>query len=146
MRALFREREIGAVEEVPADPREVFAFLERLENHWAIADRMVEVVSVAGDGGTVRLRGPLGVRRTFRTRVVTADPPHSIEGTAAIGRTRARVRWSLEPSGEGTLIRLTARVERAGALDHVLLALGGRWWLRRRFGAVLQRMRSRSWD
>ena len=130
---------------MPAAAGEVFAFLERLENHWAIADRMVEVVSLSSDGGTVRVRGPLGVRRTFRTRVVTADPARSIEGTAERGATKARVRWSLEPRGGGTAIRLTARVERAGALDRVLLALGGRWWLRRRFQAVLERMRSRTW-
>jgi hypothetical protein len=130
---------------VPAAAGEVFAFLERLENHWAIADRMVEVVSLSSDGGTVRLRGPLGVRRTFRTRVVTADPSRSIEGTAERRATRARVRWSLEQRGTGTVIRLTARVERVGTLDRVLLALGGRWWLRRRFEAVLRQMRSRSW-
>ena len=37
-------------------------------------------------------------------------------------------------------MRLAADVERAWAPDRLLLALGGRWWLRRRFASTLERL------
>ncbi len=67
--------EIEATAIVPAAPEEVFEFLSDLSNHWRLVDRFVEVISLTGpdggppDSGVVRLRGPLGVRRTVHTRV-----------------------------------------------------------------------------
>jgi hypothetical protein len=138
-------RELEAVAVVPAAPEAVFEFLTALENHWRVADRFVDVVSLegaAGDGhaagGVVRVTGPLGLRRTAATRVERAEPPALLVGTANIGpRTRARVSWSLASYGGGTLVRLAAVVERASRLDRALLALGGRAWLERRFASAL---------
>lgn len=126
-------------------PEELFEFLSDLENHWALADRFVEVIELEPDGcgrpatgGRVRLRGPLGLRRTAATRVVEVDRPSRIAGTALLGpRTLARVSWTIHPNGEGTRVRLAANVERASALDRVLLATGGRMWMRRRFAKIL---------
>jgi hypothetical protein len=39
-----------------------------------------------------------------------------------------------------TEVRLEATVTRARLPDRLLLALGGRWWLRRRFRATLTRL------
>lgn len=71
----------------------VFGFLADLENHWLLTDRFVEVLTLdrspdggPAHGGRVRIRGPLGLARTAETRVAEADPPHSIAGTAAVGR------------------------------------------------------------
>jgi uncharacterized protein YndB with AHSA1/START domain len=127
---------------VPAGPEAVFAFLADLANHWDLADRWVEVVSLtpAHDGGRVRVRGPLGLRRTVDTRVNGAQPPARIEGTAQLGRTRAAVRWELVPEPRGTRVRLVANVIAAGPLDRLLLAAGGRAWLRRRFTVTLSRL------
>jgi hypothetical protein len=124
---------------VPAEREEVFAFLAELGNHWLVADRWIEVVSLDadGDGGRVRVRGPLGLRRTARTRVEVVDPPAALEGTAVLGGTVARVRWELRPRGGATRVRLEARVERATALDRLLLAAGGRAWMRRRLAATV---------
>jgi uncharacterized protein YndB with AHSA1/START domain len=126
-------------------PEALFEFLSDLENHWALADRFVEVVELERDnsgrpatGGRVRLRGPLGLRRTAATRVVDVQRPSRIAGTALLGRgTLALVSWTVDPHGEGTRVRLAAKVERASALDRVLLAVGGRRWLRRRFAKIL---------
>jgi hypothetical protein len=98
-----REAEIGAVALVAAPPAEVFAFLADLENHWRLTDRFVEVVELDGPsgarhGGRVRVRGPLGLRRTAVTRVMEADEPRSMRGTAELRGTRAEVRWTLAPS------------------------------------------------
>jgi hypothetical protein len=141
------DADIEAVGLVGAPPEEVFAFLADLGNHWIVADRFVEVVDLhrAGgdpaDGGQVRLRGPLGVRRTVTTRVVAAKAPRLLIGTAEIApRTRARVSWALAGHADDTRVRLAASVERASALDRALLRLGGRWWLRRRFEATLDRL------
>jgi hypothetical protein len=131
--------DISASGLVPAGREAVFAFLADLRNHWLVAGRWISVVALDGngDGGCVRLCGPLGLRRTARTLVLLADPPARLEGNAELGRTRARVSWTLHEHADGTLVRLRANIERAGAGDRLLLALGGRAWLRRRFAATL---------
>src|SRR5205823_4346029 len=80
---------------VPIRREAAFAFLAELDNHWLVADRWIEVVCLDGEreGGRVRIRGPLGLRRTARTQVLTAQPPARLEGRATLGRTEARVRW-----------------------------------------------------
>jgi uncharacterized protein YndB with AHSA1/START domain len=142
--------EIEATATVAVAPEEVFDFLSDLANHWLLVDRYVEVISLAGspgrapDSGLVRLRGPLGVRRTVRTRVTETRSPGLIVGTAELGaRTRARVSWTLEGRPGETRVRLAAEVEDASQLDRVLLALGGRFWLRRRFASGLERLGER---
>jgi hypothetical protein len=129
---------IEAAAVVPAAPGAVFEFLSELENHWRVADRFVEVVSLEPAGGVVRVSGPLALRRTAVTRVERAERPSLLVGTADMGRhTRARVSWRLTPRDPGTLVRLVAEVERAGPIDRLLLALGGRGWLERRFASAL---------
>jgi uncharacterized protein YndB with AHSA1/START domain len=133
-------RPIAASGIVPAPPTTVFAFLAELENHWLVADRWIHVVRLDGDGdgGRVRIDGPLGLRRTAHTRVLRADPPRALEGRATLGGTVARVRWELrEQHGGATFVRLEAELERATPLDRLLLAAGGRAWLQRRFGATV---------
>jgi uncharacterized protein YndB with AHSA1/START domain len=139
--------DVEATALVPAAPEDVFEFLSDLRNHWRLADRFVEVLALdssAGgheDGGTVRVRGPLGIGRTATTRVVATRAPRLIIGTAELGGgTRARVSWTLAGRLGATRVRLAAEVERAGGLDRVLLALGGRWWLRRVFAGALERL------
>lgn len=140
-----------AERDVQAPPAEVFAFLADLETHWQLADRFIEVVTLdrspAGGpahGGVVRMRGPLGLGRTARTRVVEADAPGRLSGTAAVGRaTLARVSWTLTPRGDGTRVRLDASLERASSLDRVLLAAGGRRWLALRFARILETLERR---
>ena len=136
--------DIEATAVVAARPEAVFAFLADLGNHWIVADRFVKVLDLHGadgkpaNGGVVRLRGPLGVRRTVTTRVVASKAPRLLIGTAEIGSgTRARVSWALAEHRESTRVRLAAAVERTTRLDRALLALGGRRWLHRRFEATL---------
>jgi hypothetical protein len=136
---------IAAERVVAATPEALFTFLVDLENHWLLANRFVVVGTLErprpgapAQGGTVRMRGPLGLARTARTRVVSSEAPSFIEGTAAVGRkTEALVRWTLTPATAGTLVRLQATVVRAGPLESVLLRVGGRSWLERRFASIL---------
>jgi hypothetical protein len=126
-----------------AAPEDVYAFLADLDNHWRLIDRWAQIGDVEPDGlgTTVRLRGPLGVRRTARTRVLAARPPSDLEGEARVGaRTVGRVRWALRPDGAGTSVELSATVPEASRLDRALLALGGRRWLRRRFATALRQL------
>jgi uncharacterized protein YndB with AHSA1/START domain len=139
--------EIEAEALVPASPEEVFEFLSDLDNHWRLVDRFVQVVELEGpdgqpaNGGVVRLRGPLGVRRTARTRVTAAKAPRLLIGTAELGeRTRGRVSWTLAGRLGQTRVRLAAEVEHADPLDRLLLRLGGRAWMRRRFATALERL------
>jgi hypothetical protein len=131
---------------VPAPRAAVFGFLARLENHWQLADRWIEVVRLDSergdggphDGGAVRVRGPLGLARTVRTRVLAVQPPGRLRGRAEVGRrTSATITWSLSEDGDATRVSLRAQVERMGALDRALWVLGGRPWMRRRLEAVL---------
>jgi Polyketide cyclase / dehydrase and lipid transport len=140
---------MSATHFVDAPRAQVFDYLLDLENHWQLADRFIEVLELERSpgrspeglvhGGRVRMHGPLGMRRTATTRVLTTDPQHSISGTAELaGGTRARVMWRLWDDRGGTQVELSAELERAGALDRLLLALGGRRWLRGHFASTLE--------
>jgi polyketide cyclase/dehydrase/lipid transport protein len=129
---------------------ELYAFLSDLENHWLIADRFIEVLSLNGEsdgrtpGGRVRMHGPFGTRRTATTSVVSMEPSQSLEGIAQLsGGTRALVRWSLTQKDPGTRVVLSAHLERTGPLDALLLAAGGSLWVRRRFAAILATLERR---
>lgn len=138
--------DICASASIGAAAPSLFAFLSDLENHWQLNDRFVEVLSLEGPvgartGGVVGLRGPLGLRRSVKTRVLAALEPRRMLGSAVIGRrTHARVSWTIEPRGRGSRVELAARIESTAPLDRLLLALGGRRWLRRRFVATLERL------
>lgn len=139
--------DIEAAALVPASPEDVYAFLSDLRNHWRLADRFVEVLTLESsdggraDGGRVRVRGPLGIRRTVTTRVVAAREPRLMIGTAELASgTRARVSWTIAGRLGASRVRLAAELEGARPLDRVLLAAGGRWWMRRRFASTLERL------
>ena len=124
---------------VPASPEAVFRFLSKLENHWHLADRWIDVVELNDGSGRVRMHGPLGMRRTARTIVVDAEPNHVMHGTAELsGGTLARIGWELHEDAGGTAVRLSAEIERAALPDRLLLALGGRRWMQGRFDRILQ--------
>lgn len=126
---------------VAASPEAVFAFLSDLENHWKLTGRWVEAVKLEDSNGRVRIHGPLGLRRTARTTVIDATPSQVMHGTAELsGGTLARVAWELAEDVAGTAVRLSAVVHRAAPPDRLLLALGGRAWMARRFGAILERL------
>jgi carbon monoxide dehydrogenase subunit G len=144
---------IEAVAVVPAEPDAVFDYLARLDNHWQLMDGSVDVVELAGgaesgpDRAVVRMHGPLGIGRMAHTQVLAAERPSMLRGRAAIGRrrdggrvTEGEVSWTLEPEGAGTRVRLSARVKRAGVGDRLILALGGRFWLRTRLRDALARL------
>lgn len=98
-------------------------------------------MSIDDGSGRVRIHGPLGLRRTALTTVVDATPSQVIHGTAELsGGTLARVAWELGEDAGATSVRLSADVEHAALPDRVLLALGGRVWMKRRFGAILARL------
>ena len=132
---------IQASRVVSASPEAVFAFLSDLENHWKLTGRWVEAVVLEDSNGRVRIHGPLGLRRTARTTVVDSQPSHVIHGTAELsGGTRATVAWELGEDAGGTAVRLSAEVDHAAPPDRLLLALGGRAWMTRRFEAILERL------
>lgn len=133
---------------IPAAPEAVFAFLADLENHWLIADRFVDVLQLSGPpgarhGGRVRIRGPLGLRRTATTRVDFSSPVEELRGVAQLGGTSAHVHWLLRPGGGASAVTLAARIHRATPLDRLLLAAGGLSWMRRRFRGSLRALAER---
>jgi hypothetical protein len=136
---------VEARESIPVARAELFARLSRLENHWALADRWVEVVSLNGDatGGVVRLNGPFGLGRTARTTVDRVEEPELIEGTAEVGpHTSGKVSWRFEEAGAGTLVTLRAELVGGSPADRLIWAAGGRIWLEGRLRGTLARLRS----
>src|SRR3569833_1143339 len=128
-------RPIQAQATVRAPVDAVWALLADLREHWLLADRWTEVRRIDADGGTIRLRGPFGVRRTVHVRVTERVAPSALQGVALLGdATAAQVRWELSSLGpSSTHVTLRADVLSAGIGDHVLLALGARRWLSWRF-------------
>jgi hypothetical protein len=140
---LGARRGIAATREIPAPRKTIFGFLASLENHAALGRGAVELLSIECRAGraseaVVRLRGPLAIRRTASTAITGIRAPKSISGRAWIGpRTRAFVSWRIESTAHGSTVTVGAIVETAGLRDRLLLAFGGRWWLRRRFASAL---------
>ena len=92
-------------------------------------------------GGEVRMRGPLGISRVARTRVVKTVASTTLHGAAELGRrTHASVRWDIAPRNGGSDVTFSAFVDHASLVDRVLLALGGRWWLARVFARAVERL------
>ena len=138
--------DIEAAALIPAPPEEVFEFLSDLANHWRLADKQLRVVELNGkkDGAAVQLRGPLGIHRTAHTHVTASREPRLMIGIAELdGGTRARVSWTLAGRMNHTRVRLAADVERTTPMDRVLLALGGRVWMRRVFRGALAQLAER---
>lgn len=131
---------VAARRHVPRPREELYALLADLRSHWQLAGRWVEPLDLRADGGTVRVRGPLGLHRTITTTLTDSRAPERVAGEASIGRTRAAIQWLLEPDGAGTLVTLRADVLEAAPVDRALLALGGRRWMAGRFAATLKRL------
>ena len=127
---------VAAALPLKARPQAIYDFLQRLPNHALIGGRGLRLDGVADDGraALITLRGPLGIRRTARTTVTNLRPPGRFGGTALVGkRTMAQVNWTIERAGTGSFVTLSATIVRAGPMDRLLLALGGRWWVARSF-------------
>jgi hypothetical protein len=131
---------------IAASPQTLFALLDDLAEHWRMAGDWVEVVSLdpptgPAQGAVVRLRGPLGLRRTARTRVDVAEPDTRLAGHAQTANgTRAAVEWNLRPAGTGTRVDLCVALAGARLGDRLLWAVIGRAWTQRRLAATLERL------
>jgi hypothetical protein len=124
-------------------PEEVYAFLERLENHRLLGDEHLHMESLRDDrrGATISVRGPAGLRRTALTEVTTTQAPHRFGGTVTTTtNTRAGAWWTIEPNPLGARVSLNAAIAPRGIVDRVLLAVGGRRWLERRCERVVVRL------
>ena len=141
---------ISATGRVSAPPDVVFRRLCDLDAHHDLAAPHIEVLGLRGPrgartGGAVALRGPLGVRLRARTRVRTAEFPRELSGTAeADGGTIAALAWHLEPDGARTELTVRLTVRPARAWHRLLLAFGGRLWLRRRLATAIERLAAAS--
>ena len=128
---------------VLAPPDSVFRYLEDLENHESLAPRSADLMSLCRrpghlDRATVHLRGPLGLRRTASTELVRTETPRLLIGRATLGsRTTVSVSWTITPAPAGSVVSLSATIEAAGLLDSLVLHLGGRSWIARRFSLAL---------
>src|SRR3712207_267595 len=120
----------------------IFSFLTDLENQFLLAHDHTRSLVLDGPPGarhsaTLRIRGPLGLPRSARARIVaTAEPSHVIT-SVALGRTVVRFRWTLSPLPASTGVELTAEVPAIGLIDRALFAAGGRRTVERRLHTAL---------
>jgi uncharacterized protein YndB with AHSA1/START domain len=137
-------RAISASATVSHPPERVFEFLSDLRNHWTLEERFIDLEDVEPGGGRVRMKGPLGLGRVARTRVLEATTPQPVahlRGSAEIsGGTRGHVEWTIEPAGNGSRVTLSAIPDALGLLDAVLLRMGGGRWLERLFRSAVARL------
>jgi hypothetical protein len=140
---------ISARRQVPAGAAETFAFLATPASHRRLQVRGIALLSLDDDderdlltGGAIVLRGPLGLRRTVRTRVALRQAPTRLAGSAlADSGTAAHVSWTLrEQTDESTVVELTAVLGPIARGDRLLLAIYGRRRIRRLFAATLRRL------
>jgi len=132
---------------VGARAAEIFPLLCDLDRHHDLTDGGMRILRLEGQrgrrtGGLVELRGPLGIRRLVRTRVSGAEPGRRLWGTAETEHgARAHVEWRLRPhDAESTAVQVRIEVEASNWPERMLLALGGRAWLRARMRAALRRV------
>lgn len=135
-------RSASATADVDVPAGRLFGFLADLGNHWRLASRWIEVVTLQpatgpAEGATVRLSGPLGLSRTVQTRVETAVDPLTICGHGRSGRTHADVTWRLHDLGEHARVTVRVTLVRAELRDRVVWSIGGRAWLARRLRQTL---------
>jgi uncharacterized protein YndB with AHSA1/START domain len=136
--------EVRAARSIASPPERVFNLLETFDHHLDLVSERVERLERYQEGPRVRLRGPLGVSRTVRTRLTYARRPESIVGRIdAGGRTRGTVRWSIQRSGAGSWVQVEGRAEALGWMDRLLAILGGRRWLNRSIELALERLDER---
>lgn len=136
---------ITATRRIDTTAATVFGFLGELENHWRLSP-CFQVLELdrndlgAATGGTIRVRGPIGLRRTVRTRVEEVDPPTGMRGSAVAEGMRAEVSWQIESGAGACVVTLSVRVVRPSWRDRTLFALGGTRWLRRQFEGILEEL------
>jgi carbon monoxide dehydrogenase subunit G len=139
-RPIVASRHVGA----PAD--QVLRFLADLENHARLAPGAVELLSLERGPdlctrALVELRGPLGIRRTATTELVPTRVADSIAGRACVGKgTLVSVVWRIHRRGPGSAVTLSATLDETRPVDAMLLRLGGRRWLARRFAVALDHL------
>lgn len=134
---------ITASAELAQRPEAVFDFLADLRNHVLLAPDSVELRSRDLPSNLpvqaiVRLRGPLAIRRTATTEIVSTTRPALIAGRASIGtQTRVSIAWTIASQPGGSSVSLRVIVHATGLLDGLVLKLGVRRWLQRRFADAL---------
>lgn len=127
-------------------PERVYELVADIGRHAQIMDRRLRFGGVDAErrGGRIVIAGPLGLRRVAHTAVTADQAPHRFGGVAAVGpRTLALAHWRIAPAPGGATVVLEATPLRLGALDRLLLALGGRRWLRDAFARVLENVGER---
>lgn len=127
-------------------PRQVVhAVLSDIDGHGRLAGDGIRLVGTEHRGarprGVIRVSPPLPLDWTVHTEMTSRDDPARVAGTASVGERRAAdIEWELEPHAGGTLVRLRATMRDLSASERLLLRLGGRRWLRRRFERTLLRL------
>lgn len=136
--------EVRAARSIPGAPERIFRFLESLDHHLDLIDERVDRVASDPAGARVRLRGPLGVRRTIGITLIYADSPDTVvTSVQSEGGTRGAIRWSIQHSDGGSWVQVVGHAGSLAPLDRLLVRLGARRWLTRSLELVLERLDQR---
>lgn len=130
----------------PAPADAVFRRLRDLDAHRDLAAPHIEILDLRGPrgartGGVVQLNGPLGVQVRACTTLRATLAAREITGTARTDHgSTGTLTWRLEAGGDETVVTADLTARARSARDALLLAIGGRWWLRRRLATAIDRL------
>lgn len=129
---------------VAADAEVLSAYLANLDNHWDLCNDVIEGWSLDGPqaaptGAVLELKGPLGIRRTARTRLLGTSPS-KVWGRAQLANgTWARITWRFAAARGTTTVSLELELRAAGLFDRWLFSLA-RPWVTRQLARALDRL------
>jgi hypothetical protein len=125
-------RAIRVTRTVAAGAPALSHFLANLDNHWSLCGDAVEITSLRGPAdrpneALLTLRGPLGIRRAARTRLLGASA-NKVWGRAQLDNgTQARVTWRFAPARGTTEVELELELREAHLFDRWLFELIRPW-------------------
>ncbi len=117
---------------VAAGAEALSAYLANLDNHWDLCGDLVEIRALGGPreariAADLLLKGPLGIRRAARTRLLGASE-RKVWGRAQLhDGTQARITWRFAPRRGTTEVSLELDLRDARLFDRWLFALARPW-------------------
>ncbi len=123
---------VRATRPVAAGAEALAAYLANLDNHWDLCGDLVEIRALGGPreeriAAHLLLKGPLGIRRTARTRLLGASPD-KVWGRAQLDSgTQARITWRFAPRRGTTEVSLELELRDVRLFDRLLFALARPW-------------------
>ena len=133
---------------IARSPADVYELLDDLANHEQFIDHFlvdwhVTREDTRGVGAGVRLRTTVGSHRDAEITVIESSPSRIVEtGRGGKGmQSRTRGTYTLEPSGDGTLVTFTLEMEPASLAERMQAPVA-RAYMRKQNAKAMERLKA----